>query len=61
LPEASSKPLDPLRTPLRRFERLCVVTGVSPHLPVFEIDDEHDSKYLALTVVVDTFDDPQAL
>jgi hypothetical protein len=35
----SFHPLDPLSSPLRRFERLGVVAGVAPNLAVFEFED----------------------
>jgi hypothetical protein len=55
------QPLYPSCSPLRCFERLGVVAGISPHLPVPKLDDGHDHKYLPAAVIVDSLGDPQPI
>jgi hypothetical protein len=45
----------------RRLERLGEVPSVSPHLPVAQLEDQHQVGYLPAAVVGDPLDDPQAL
>jgi hypothetical protein len=54
-------PLDPLRPPLRRLERLSEVPTVSPHLPVAQLTDYHHDEYPSVAVVYYRLYNPQSL
>src|SRR5215208_683392 len=54
-------PLEPLRPRLRRLEGLGVVAGLSEHLPVAQLEDEHEVDFPPTTVVDDPLNNPQTL
>src|SRR5919112_1256535 len=54
-------PLEPLRPHLRRLEGLGVVAGFSKHLPVAQLEDEHEVAFPPTTVVDHSLNNPQPL